>query len=92
MSTILVTGGTGTIGRHVVPLPQGLVADLVGPKVYSLSELAHDYLRATGKRRPSLPIHVPGKAGKVYRAGANLTLSGATVGTHTWDEFVASQV
>ncbi|TCC35144.1 SDR family oxidoreductase [Kribbella sindirgiensis] len=72
--------------------PQGLVPDLVGPKVYSLSELARDYLRATGKRRLLLPIRVPGKAGKVYRAGSNLTRAGADVGTHTWDEFVAAQV
>lgn len=72
--------------------PQGLVPDLVGPKVYSLAELARDYLRTTRKRRLSLPIRVPGKAGKVYRAGGNLTLTGATVGTHTWEEFVAAQV
>ncbi|MGW7681990.1 SDR family oxidoreductase [Kribbella sp. NPDC054772] len=72
--------------------PQGLVPDLVGPKVYSLSELAHDYLKATGKHRLSLPVRVPGKAGKVYRAGDNLTLTGATVGTHTWEDFVAAQV
>ncbi|MEV5965054.1 NAD(P)H-binding protein [Kribbella sp. NPDC051952] len=71
--------------------PAGLVPDLVGPKVYSLGELARDYLRATGKRRPSLPIHVPGKAGKVYRSGGNLTLSGADVGTRTWEDFVAEQ-
>jgi len=72
--------------------PQGLVPDLVGPKVYSLAELARDYLRTTGKHRLSLPIRVPGKAGKVYRAGGNLTLTGATVGTHTWEEFGAAQV
>ncbi|MEU4191341.1 NAD(P)H-binding protein [Kribbella sp. NPDC026611] len=71
--------------------PQGLVPDLVGPQVYSLPELAHDYLRATGKHRVSLPIRVPGKAGKVYRAGGNLTLTGADHGTHTWPDFVAAQ-
>jgi uncharacterized protein YbjT (DUF2867 family) len=71
--------------------PAGLVPDLVGPKVYSLGELARDYLRVTGKHRLSLPIHVPGKAGKVYRAGGNLTLSGADVGTHTWEDFVSAQ-
>lgn len=72
--------------------PQGLVPDLVGPKVYTMTELARDYLRATGKRRLSLKIRVPGKAGKVYRAGGNLTLAGATTGTHTWEDFVAAQV
>ena len=71
--------------------PAGLVPDLVGPKVYSLGELAADYLRVTGKRRLKLPIRVPGKAGKVYRAGGNLTLSGATVGTHTWEEYLTGQ-
>jgi len=69
--------------------PQGLVPDLVGPKVYGLAELADDYLRAKGKHRLGLPVHVPGKAGKVYRAGGNLTLTGATVGTHSWEDFVA---
>jgi uncharacterized protein YbjT (DUF2867 family) len=72
--------------------PAGLVPDLVGPKVYGLGELARDYLRATGKHRLSLPIHVPGKAGKVYRAGGNLTLSGADTGTHTWEDFLSAQV
>ena len=72
--------------------PAGLVPDLVGPKVYGLGELARDYLRAKGKHRLSLPIHVPGKVGKVYRAGGNLTLSGADVGTHTWEDFLSAQV
>ena len=70
--------------------PAGLVPDIVGPKVYSLGQLARDYLKATGKRRLSLPIRVPGKAGKVYRSGGNLTLTGATVGTRTWEDFVAA--
>jgi uncharacterized protein YbjT (DUF2867 family) len=71
--------------------PAGLVPDLVGPKVYSLGELARDYLKATGKRRLSLPVRVPGKAGKVYRAGGNLTLGGADSGTRTWEAFLAEQ-
>lgn len=69
--------------------PAGLVPELVGPKVYSLGELARDYLKATGKRRLSLPVRVPGKAGKVYRAGGNLTLSGADVAERTWEDFLA---
>jgi uncharacterized protein YbjT (DUF2867 family) len=72
--------------------PAGLVPDLVGPKVYTAGELARDYLRAMGKHRLSMPIHIPGKAGKVYRAGRNLTLSGATVGTRTWEDYLAEHV
>ena len=71
--------------------PAGLVPDLVGPKVYSLAELTRDYLNATGKHRLSLPIHVPGKAGKIYRSGGNLTLSGADVGTRTWEDYLAER-
>ena len=71
--------------------PAGLVPDLVGPKVYSMAELARDYLNATGKHRLSLPIRVPGKAGKIYRADGNLTLRGADVGTRTWEDYVAER-
>ncbi|MFG1620689.1 SDR family oxidoreductase [Kribbella sp. NPDC049227] len=71
--------------------PAGLVPDLVGPKVYSLGDLARDYLRTTGKHRLSMPVRVPGKAGKVYRAGGNLTLTGATTGHRTWEAFLAEQ-
>lgn len=72
--------------------PAGLVPDLAGPRVYPLDRLVGDYLRAVGKRRPRLPIHVPGKVGKVYRSGRNLTLSGATLGTRTWEEFLDEHV
>ena len=68
--------------------PAGMVPDLAGPRVYRLDELVGDYLRAIGKRRLRLPVYVPGKVGKVYRSGRNLTLTGATVGTRTWEEFL----
>jgi uncharacterized protein YbjT (DUF2867 family) len=72
--------------------PAGLVPDLAGPRVYRLDELVGDYLRVSGKRRPKLPVHVPGKIGKVYRSGRNLTLTGASVGRRTWEEFLDQRV
>jgi hypothetical protein len=36
-----------------------------------------------------LPIHVPGKVGKAYRSGANLTLTTPT-GTDTWEHFLTA--
>lgn len=72
--------------------PAGLVADLAGPRVYDLVELSRGYLRARGKRRPMMPVRIPGKAGRAYRAGDNLTLDGATVGERTWEEFLAERV
>jgi uncharacterized protein YbjT (DUF2867 family) len=70
--------------------PAGRVADLAGPRIYTLEELQRSYLTKVGKRRARLPIHVPGKAGKAYRSRANLTL-GEPTGTHTWEEFLAAQ-
>ena len=72
--------------------PAGRVPDLVGPTVYPMAELVRDYLQAEGKRRLFLPVPVPGKVGRAYRAKENLTLDGATVGELTWENFLAEQV
>jgi uncharacterized protein YbjT (DUF2867 family) len=72
--------------------PSGLVADIAGPAVYPIGDLIRGYLRAAGKRRPMLPVRIPGKAGRAYRAGDNLTLEGATLGTHTWEAFLGSKL
>lgn len=72
--------------------PAGLVPDLAGPKVYGMADLAHGYLQARGKRRLMMPVRMPGKAGRAYRAGENLTLEGAAVGERTWEDFLAERV
>jgi uncharacterized protein YbjT (DUF2867 family) len=72
--------------------PAGRVTDLVGPTVYGMKDLVGGYLQARGKRRMMLPIRMPGKAGTAYRAGANLSLDGADVGTRTWEQFLAERV
>lgn len=68
--------------------PAGLVPDLAGPRTYTLDELCRGYLRTVGKRRPRLPIRVPGKAGRLYRAGANLSRDGHT-GKRSWEAYLA---
>ncbi|MFJ9950488.1 SDR family oxidoreductase [Kitasatospora sp. NPDC091207] len=72
--------------------PAGLVPDLVGPAVYPLSELVRGYLKARGRSRPALPVRVPGRVGRAYRAGENLTLAGAERGRRTWEAFLAERV
>lgn len=72
--------------------PAGLVADLVGPTVYGMGDLVRGYLRARGKRRPMMPVRMPGKVGKSYRAGENLNLNGADHGHRTWEAFLAAHV
>ncbi|MEO3822639.1 NAD(P)H-binding protein [Actinomadura sp. B10D3] len=73
--------------------PAGRVPDLAGPRIYGLGELVRGYLEARGgRRRPMLPVRIPGKAGRAYRAGDNLALDGADHGTRTWEDFLAERV
>lgn len=73
--------------------PAGLVPDMAGPEVHDIAELARPYRELRGARgRLRVPVRIPGKAGKAYRAGANLTLEGADKGKRTWEEFLAERV
>jgi uncharacterized protein YbjT (DUF2867 family) len=71
--------------------PSGLVPDLAGPRIYPMAELVRGYLRAAGKRRPVVPVPLPGRAAKAVRDGANLAPERA-VGRRTWEEFLAERV
>ena len=71
--------------------PAGLVPNFAGPRVYSTAELLQSYLRAVGKRRPIVPLWLPGKAARAVQAGANLAPDRA-LGRRTWEEFLADQV
>lgn len=71
--------------------PQGLAPDFGGPAVYSTAGLLRGYLHAVGKRRPTIPLWLPGKAARAVRAGANLAPEQA-VGQRTWEEFLAERV
>ena len=65
--------------------------DLAGPRVYEMAELLRGYLRAGRKHRPIVPVRLPGKAARAFRAGANLAPDRA-VGRRTWEDFLAAQV
>jgi uncharacterized protein YbjT (DUF2867 family) len=65
--------------------PAGAVPDIAGPSVYDVRQLV-DSLH--GKRRPKLPIRLPGKVGRAYRNGDNLALTGATIGKRTWEDYL----
>jgi uncharacterized protein YbjT (DUF2867 family) len=83
---------SGEVAARLVELalgkPAGLVPDLAGPEVYRMADLIRGYLRARGKRRLLIPVRMPGKAGRAYRAGENLSLAGADVGKRTWEDFL----
>jgi uncharacterized protein YbjT (DUF2867 family) len=72
--------------------PAGRVPDMGGPRVYGTAEMLRGYLRASKRRRRLImPVWLPGKAARAFRAGANLAPEQA-VGHRTWEEFVADRV
>lgn len=71
--------------------PQGLVSNFGGPAVHDMRDLIKSYLAARGKRRPVVPVPLPGKAARAIRAGANLAPADA-VGRLTWEQFLATHV
>jgi len=56
-----------------------------------MDELIRGYLRVAHRRRPILPIRLPGKAARAFRAGANLATDRA-VGHRTWEEFLTERL
>ena len=71
--------------------PAGLVPDMGGPRVYRMADLLRGYLRARGRHRITVPVPLPGKAARAFRAGANLAPDRA-VGRRTWEDFLAERV
>jgi uncharacterized protein YbjT (DUF2867 family) len=69
--------------------PAGLVPDIAGPRIYPMRELIRGYLRAFGKHRALVPLRLPGRAARAFRAGANLAPDRA-VGRRTWEEFLSA--
>jgi uncharacterized protein YbjT (DUF2867 family) len=85
----------GEVAARLVELalgtPAGLVPDIAGPRVYEMAELLRGYMRASHRHRPIIPVWLPGKAARAFRAGANLA-PGRAVGRRTWEEFLADCV
>lgn len=71
--------------------PAGLVPDMGGPRVYGAANPLRGYLRAHKWRRLIVPVWLPGKAARVFRAGASLAPE-QSVGHRIWEEFLADQV
>ena len=70
--------------------PAGRVPDLGGPQVRSTRDLAHSYLKASGRHRRVLPVRLPGRAFAGFRGGGHLAPEHAT-GIVTFDEFLAER-
>jgi uncharacterized protein YbjT (DUF2867 family) len=85
----------GEVATRLVELslgkPSGLVPDIAGPRVYGVTELLRSYLRTSHRRRLIMPVRLPGKAARAFRAGANLAPEQA-IGHRTWEDFLAERL
>lgn len=64
--------------------------DVAGPEIMSVTELARVWLRGMSRRRPLVPLLVPGKYGRAMRAGA-LTAPDARRGTVRFVEWISTR-
>jgi uncharacterized protein YbjT (DUF2867 family) len=71
--------------------PSGLVPDIAGPRLHSVTKLIRSYLDATDRHRLLVPLRLPGNAARALRAGANLAPERA-VGTKTWEQYLADRL
>jgi uncharacterized protein YbjT (DUF2867 family) len=69
----------------------GRVADMGGPQVRPMKDLARAYLTAAGKRRPIAGVRLPGAIARAYREGHHLTPEHPD-GRITFEEFLSKPV
>jgi uncharacterized protein YbjT (DUF2867 family) len=77
--------------RLALDKPAGRAPDFAGPEVRTMDDLARSYLKMVGKRRPIMPVWLPGKAFRAFRAGGHLAPDHAA-GTITFEEYMSEQL
>lgn len=78
------------VARTAVGKPVGRAADVGGPEVRALEDLARTWMQATGKRRRIVQAPLPGGTVKAYRAGSAIAPERA-VGTTTWEDWLTAR-
>ena len=83
-----------TVGAHLVEVATANGpadrTELAGPQVVGLVDLARRTVRARGRHRWVVPVHLPGTVGSAVRGGALLPDDGAVVAGPGPDEWLAS--
>jgi uncharacterized protein YbjT (DUF2867 family) len=70
---IAVRDVAGRLVELATRAPRSHARDFGGPSVRTIRDLAQAYLAVTGRRRPLLPVQLPGKIFRSYRHGDHLT-------------------
>jgi uncharacterized protein YbjT (DUF2867 family) len=101
LPVVPVPGGTSfqpidvpEAATHLIRIASGLsvgrAPDLGGPQVLSAADLTRVYLRSRGRRRPVVPVRLPGAVARGYRSGGHLAPDHPG-GGRTWEEFLAEE-
>lgn len=69
----------------------GSTVEMAGPEVHELVRLARRVAARDGRPRLVLPVPVPGAAGRAMATGALLPTGPATLGTVTFDDWLAER-
>lgn len=81
----------GRLAELAAGPPAGRVADMGGPEVRGVDDLARAYLLAAGRRRPVLPVWLPGRVSAGFRRGLHLTPDRA-IGARTFEQFLDERI
>jgi uncharacterized protein YbjT (DUF2867 family) len=79
------------LARLALGEPVGRAPDFGGPQVRPFNDLARSYLSIVGKRRAIVPIRLPGKVSRAFRAGGNLAPEHAA-GAITFEQYLREQL
>jgi uncharacterized protein YbjT (DUF2867 family) len=88
--------GAGEVAARLAELtlgePAGRVPDMAGPQVLGFADLVRGYLRASGRKRPVLPVWLPGL--RRIRDGALIPepSAEALIAERTWGDFLADRL
>jgi uncharacterized protein YbjT (DUF2867 family) len=79
----------GRLVELVAAGPSGRAEDIGGPEIRTAADLAHSYVRATGRPRRVRAVRIPGRVARGYRAGGHLA-PGHEYGRVTFEQFLAT--
>jgi uncharacterized protein YbjT (DUF2867 family) len=77
-----------SLAELVVGPAVGTAPELAGPEVHDLVDLVRRYLRALGRKRPVVPVRLPGSVGREMANGALLPTGPGPRGMETFDEWL----
>ena len=86
--------GVGEVADRLAELAMqpaaGRVPDMAGPEVRTLIDMAHVYLKSSGRHRVIVPVWLPGAAFRAFRNGG-LVEPDRAVGRLTFEDFLSER-